>query len=215
MLPLLLAALLVQDNCERTPHPSLHGDGLEELMDSAQAVRGLEAVWSDDFDFTIAYVSYDSLDVYRRVVVLSQNADEDETTRLASALAGVVDQTVPQTESVLLILGDHDGLDLKRVERFNLCRPRITNRRTVQSRAVKKALSLGPQIRGQSRRAYVWLFVTEQGLISESRIAQSSGNFRIDRAAIEVAEGVEFEPGRREGIPVAVWVRFPVTFHVR
>lgn len=210
MLPILFAVLLVQDGtCERTRDPALHSHGLAQVLDSARAVSDLEAVWSDDFDYTIAYVRYDSLGAFRTVDVHSEDADEEERGRLASALEGWVDQTAPQTEAVLLVLGDDDGLAMKRVERFDRCGASIKNRERLSRRVAGKARGLDFVGR---QRVQLWVWVTEEGRVGETRVATSSGTQLIDQAALDAIDGTRFEPSRIEGIAVGTWVRFPITF---
>ncbi len=58
----------------------------------------------------------------------------------------------------------------------------------------------------------VWMFVSEEGLVDEARVHTSSGNLTLDQAAMRVARAHRFEPARRSGKPVAVWVRLSFTF---
>jgi TonB family protein len=58
----------------------------------------------------------------------------------------------------------------------------------------------------------VMALVREGGRIQEVRVQQSSGELAIDLAATRVFEGAVFTPAMIEGIEVAVWAAFPVTF---
>ena len=58
-------------------------------------------------------------------------------------------------------------------------------------------------------------FVCERGLVRAIVMVKSSGNHELDRAALRVAEAMEFHPASKDGEPVGVWVTVPVTFTAR
>jgi TonB family protein len=90
-------------------------------------------------------------------------------------------------------------------------RPRLRNSRTVQDEmgrrypAHMRRMGLGGTVR-------VWAFVDERGRVTRRRLAETSGNCELDRAALDVARVMRFTPATRDGRAVAVWVALPVTF---
>ncbi|MBU1711353.1 MAG: energy transducer TonB [Proteobacteria bacterium] len=56
------------------------------------------------------------------------------------------------------------------------------------------------------------VFVDDQGRVEELRIYRTSEHQPLDRAALAAVENWEFEPGLKNGKPVAMWVRVPVRF---
>ena len=61
----------------------------------------------------------------------------------------------------------------------------------------------------------VWFFVSEEGRVLDRRVAQSSGQARLDEAALNVADVFQFTPALNEEQPVSVWIQIPLTFQVR
>ena len=62
------------------------------------------------------------------------------------------------------------------------------------------------------RSTLLGLFVAETGSVSEYRVMESSGYDVLDEAAGVVAMQMRFEPARRLGRPVGVWVSQPISF---
>jgi protein TonB len=61
-------------------------------------------------------------------------------------------------------------------------------------------------------RVDVLVFVRGDGRVGEVRVDKTSGNPAVDEAALRVLRDAAFAPGAIEGIPVALWTSFPVTF---
>ena len=61
----------------------------------------------------------------------------------------------------------------------------------------------------------VWVYIDAEGKVQESRVNTSSGNERLDNAALTAARELEFNPAQNRGDPVPVWVSVPITFSVR
>ena len=59
----------------------------------------------------------------------------------------------------------------------------------------------------------VWLVVGPDGRTHDIRVQQSLG-MGLDEKAIEAIRQWKFEPGRKDGIPVAVQVDVEVNFHL-
>jgi periplasmic protein TonB len=56
------------------------------------------------------------------------------------------------------------------------------------------------------------VLVDEGGKVGELRVARSSGHPLLDRAALNAVRHWRFEPGRRHGVNIAMWVQIPVRF---
>jgi protein TonB len=70
--------------------------------------------------------------------------------------------------------------------------------------------------RGVQGTVILRIAVDGEGRVLEVQIEQSSGHRRLDRAAQQqVARHWRFRPARRDGLPVAGWVRVPIEFSVR
>jgi periplasmic protein TonB len=58
------------------------------------------------------------------------------------------------------------------------------------------------------------VLVNEQGRVEEMEVATSSGHPLLDRAALKGVRDWRFEPGRRNGQAVAMWVQVPIRFAI-
>ncbi len=58
----------------------------------------------------------------------------------------------------------------------------------------------------------LWLYVDRTGEVAKVQVQASSGYTSMDRAAVEVARRMVFEPARNDGRPLAVWISRDVTF---
>ncbi len=65
---------------------------------------------------------------------------------------------------------------------------------------------------GFSGKTIVNLFVDETGAVRETKILKSSGNEECDAAAVTALKKTTWQPAEQNGVPVAVWVGFPVFF---
>jgi TonB family protein len=93
-------------------------------------------------------------------------------------------------------------------------RPQIQNMRQVQAALERHypPMLRDAQIGGTVN---VWFFIDENGRVQDTRIAESSGYDAFDRAAISVANVMEFSPAYNRDQRVPVWVAFDITFEVR
>ena len=57
--------------------------------------------------------------------------------------------------------------------------------------------------------------ITEQGRVEEVQVERSAGHADLDESAREAVRRWRFEPARRSGAPVAVWVLIPVEFKLQ
>lgn len=58
----------------------------------------------------------------------------------------------------------------------------------------------------------VRLLVNVEGGVDSVVVAEGSGHPALDSAAVQGVRGASFEPARKKGKPVQVWVRLPVNF---
>lgn len=58
------------------------------------------------------------------------------------------------------------------------------------------------------------LFVTPAGTVDSTRVERPSGREAFDRAAMEGARELKFQPARRGEEPVGAWVLLPVQFRM-
>jgi protein TonB len=66
---------------------------------------------------------------------------------------------------------------------------------------------------GQGGRVVMDLFVGRNGRVYDASVKQSSGNERLDKAALTTALSAwRFVPGTNDGKPLAMWVPFAATF---
>lgn len=74
-----------------------------------------------------------------------------------------------------------------------------------------------PQARRRHYEGIVVLdvLVDAWGRAEEVKVAKSSGHSILDRAAREAVQDWRFEPGRRGGRPMDMWVRLPVRFELQ
>jgi TonB family protein len=60
----------------------------------------------------------------------------------------------------------------------------------------------------------VWLYIDDEGAVSEVEINQGSGYDALDAAALAVARAMRFTPASNRGEPTPVWISIPITFTV-
>ncbi|MFW6202337.1 MAG: energy transducer TonB [Gemmatimonadota bacterium] len=108
---------------------------------------------------------------------------------------------------------DDQGED--RFQQFtpSMVRPELRNRAEVQQ-ALERYYP--PMLRdaGIGGRVFIWFWIDEDGRVVRTEIQQSSGYERMDDAALEVADIMEFSPALNRDRRVAVVVAFPITFQV-
>ena len=59
---------------------------------------------------------------------------------------------------------------------------------------------------------FLRVYISEQGLPEKIEIKQSSGFDRLDEAAIQTVQRWKFVPGKRNGVPEAMWHVVPINF---
>lgn len=89
--------------------------------------------------------------------------------------------------------------------------PRILNVDEVQT-AMREAYPPELRAEGIGGTVEVYFFITEEGIVHDTRINGSSGHQALDDAALRVADVYRFSPALNRDERVAVWVAFPITF---
>lgn len=69
--------------------------------------------------------------------------------------------------------------------------------------------------RGEEGVVFLSAEVLSNGKVGGLRIKKTSGHRLLDQSALEAVRNWKFEPARKMGIPVAVWVEIPVRFALR
>lgn len=68
---------------------------------------------------------------------------------------------------------------------------------------------------GQQGTVLLDVLVDKTGRVNDLRVHKSSGYGRLDEAALKSVRDWLFEPGRRDGQEVEMWVQVPVRFQIR
>ena len=68
---------------------------------------------------------------------------------------------------------------------------------------------------GEQGQVLVKVLISAQGHAQQAAIAQSSGFKRLDDAALNAVQSWRFVPGKRGGVPQAMWFNVPVEFGLR
>jgi protein TonB len=92
--------------------------------------------------------------------------------------------------------------------------PRLANTEQVRA-AMLGAYTSGMVDRKSTGTVGVWMLVDEQGFVVGRTVKTSSGQCRLDVAALEIASIMRFSPAMRNGKPMKVWVDMPLVFGSR
>lgn len=68
---------------------------------------------------------------------------------------------------------------------------------------------------GEQGTVLIHVLVSDKGLAQDAQIKTSSGYFRLDDAALKLVRSWRFVPGKRAGVPEAMWATVPITFRLR
>ena len=92
-------------------------------------------------------------------------------------------------------------------------RPEIRNRPEVQAALMRE---YPPILRdaGIGGTVVVWFFITEEGIVQDKRVSETSGQVQFDEAALKVADVFRFSPALNRDQRVQVWIEVPITFQV-
>ena len=91
--------------------------------------------------------------------------------------------------------------------------PEIKNRREVQA-ALRREYPPLLRNAGIGGEVVVWFFISEEGLVLDRRVSQSSGHAQLDEAALAVADVFRFSPALNLENVVQVWIQLPISFQV-
>ncbi len=89
--------------------------------------------------------------------------------------------------------------------------PEIKNRREVQEALMREYPSILRNA-GIGGEVVVWFFISEEGMVLDTSIAESSGRSEFDEAALRVANVFRFSPALNLEQIVPVWIQLPITF---
>jgi len=185
------------------------GRPLSDMLDSTALSRELASMWDASAGLTLATVAYDSVGARDTASVMSMHGSPAERDRWAGVVGRLAPVNAFPRQSLRLVIGDENGLALRRVSTFAGCPPSLRNREVMVGAIENEASTL--QLVGPTT-VQLYVLVGEDGLVREIRVNRSSSNIEADAAATRVMRTATFEPGRVEGIPVSLWVSFPVTF---
>jgi periplasmic protein TonB len=90
-------------------------------------------------------------------------------------------------------------------------RPQLRNDRDI-ARLLERLYPVPLRDAGIGGTVRVWFFIDVDGRVRDTRIDESSGFDALDRAALQVADRMEFTPAYNRDDPVAVWVSIAITF---
>ncbi len=65
---------------------------------------------------------------------------------------------------------------------------------------------------GEQGRVVVRVLVDTEGLPQRAQVHQTSGHARLDQAALATVLQWRYVPGRRAGVPEAMWLNVPISF---
>lgn len=65
---------------------------------------------------------------------------------------------------------------------------------------------------GEQGKVVVRVFIETNGSASKAEIAQSSGFDRLDQTALDTVRRWRYVPGKRAGVPEAMWFNVPINF---
>ena len=90
-------------------------------------------------------------------------------------------------------------------------RPDIKNREEVR-KALEREYPSVLRDAGLGGVVLVWIFIDEEGQVVRTEIHQSSGYDGLDRAALKVADVIQFTPALNRDKRVPVWISLPISF---
>lgn len=65
---------------------------------------------------------------------------------------------------------------------------------------------------GEQGKVIVRVLIGTDGMAREAELRQSSGYDRLDRAALDTVRKWRYVPGKRNGVPEAMWFNVPINF---
>jgi protein TonB len=68
---------------------------------------------------------------------------------------------------------------------------------------------------GEEGTTIVRVLIGTNGRALQAQVAQSSGYARLDQAAEATARSWQYVPGKRGGVPEAMWVNVPIKWEIK
>ncbi|MEY2618713.1 MAG: hypothetical protein RL522_1715 [Pseudomonadota bacterium] len=65
---------------------------------------------------------------------------------------------------------------------------------------------------GEQGKVIVQVLIDADGLPQKAQVQQTSGHERLDRAALATVLAWRYVPGKRAGVPEAMWFNVPINF---
>jgi protein TonB len=65
---------------------------------------------------------------------------------------------------------------------------------------------------GEQGKVVIRVLIGLDGRAQQGQVQQSSGFDRLDRAALTTVTHWRYEPGKRAGVPEAMWFNVPINF---
>ncbi len=93
-------------------------------------------------------------------------------------------------------------------------RPEIRNRPEVQAALMREYPTILRDA-GIGGTVVVWFFISEEGMVLDRRVSESSGHVPLDEASLKVADVFRFTPALNREQIVQVWIQLPITFQVQ
>lgn len=93
-------------------------------------------------------------------------------------------------------------------------RPGVKNRQEV-AKALEREYPALLRDAGIGGTATVWFYIDAEGEIVQTQIKESSGHQALDRAALVVAQVIEFTPALNRDKQVPVWISLDIKFEAR
>jgi TonB family protein len=109
-----------------------------------------------------------------------------------------------------VVAATQTGPDQPVASQFDVA-PTVRNANRVRQ-TLDREYPIGLRTTGVGGTVELWFYVDERGQVERFQLKQSSGNSDLDRAALQVAQVFQFNPGTRGGTPAAGWIWMGVAF---
>jgi len=139
--------------------------------------------------------------------IVSDILDPEALNELEPVIIGHM-RDLPVGDTAYVVLLDRSESTPRRVAKWSECPPAVLNSRSIAQDLVDRVGAL--PISGV-QRLEVALKVGPDGRILERRIERSSGYLQLDQAMFDALGIAQVRPGNIAGIPLLVWLHFPVT----
>ncbi len=153
-----------------------------------------------------------------RVTILSNELSNENARVISKIEAEIQSHTLSQIErdSLELLLEAIRPLDISAAPVFTQMTvpPGIRNQAEIEQVLMREYPSILRDA-GIGGEVIVWVLISEEGRVLDSRISQGSGHVQLDEAAINVADVFRFTPALNGDRTVQVWIELPIAFRVR